>query len=97
MTEPTSNDNHLALVPKGPGPDAHGQAAMLLTESMLHGLIARKVISVAEALEIVEVAAEVKEEVAADMGDTPSTMRHSLALLGAIRLSLENDAPDGDD
>jgi hypothetical protein len=70
---------------------------MLLTESMLHGLIARKVISVADAVEIVEVAAEVKEEVAAEMGDTPSTMRQSLALLGSIRLSLKNDVPDGDD
>lgn len=97
MTERTLNDNHSPRAPKGHGPDAHGQAAMLLTESMLHGLIARKVISVAEAVEIVEVAAEVKEEVAFDMGDTPSTMRHSLALLGSIRLSLKNDLPDGED
>ena len=97
MTEPTLNDNHSPLASKAHGPDAHGQAAMLLTESMLHGLIARKVISVAEAVDIVEVAAEVKEEVAADMGDTPSTMRQSLALLGSIRLSLKNDLPDAED
>ena len=97
MTEPTLNDNHFvdpAATRKSP--DAHGQAAMLLAESMLHGLIARQVITVTDAIEIVEVAAEVKEEVAADMGDTPSTMRKSLALLGSIRLSLRNDLPDGD-
>ena len=91
------NDNHLSPDSKGHVPDVHGQAAILLAESMLHGLIARKVISVADAVEIVEVAAEVKEEVAADMGDTPSTMRQSLALLGSIRLSLKNDLPEGED
>ena len=88
MTEPTLNDNDSADATTEPqSPDAHGQAAMLLAESMLHGLIARKVISVADAVEIVEVAA--------DLGDTPATMRKSLALLGSIRLSLRNDLPAG--
>jgi hypothetical protein len=64
---------------------------MLLTESLLHGLIARKVISVGDAIEIVEVASEVKEAVAEDMGDSPSTMQRSLALLGSIRASLALD------
>ena len=96
MTEPTLNDNDSADPAAEPqSPDAHGQAAMLLAESMLHGLIARKVISVADAVEIVEVAAEVKKEVAADLGDTPATMRKSLALLASIRLSLRNDLPAG--
>ena len=41
---------------------------MLLVESLIHGLIARSVISVAEAVEIVEVAAEVKTEIAEELG-----------------------------
>ncbi len=74
-------------------PDAHGQAAMLLVESLIHGLIARSVLSVAEAVEIVDVAAEVKREIAADLGDSPATMRKSLSLLRAISASLKLDIP----
>ena len=77
----------------GTRPDAHGQAAMLLVESLLHGLIARSVLSVAEAVEIVGVAAEVKEEIAFEMGDDPPTMQKSLKLLESIRASLSIDLP----
>lgn len=89
----TTNDNH-AYPPtaRPPEPDAHGQAAMLLVESLIHGLIARSVITVADAVEIVEVAAEVKAEIASDLGDTPETMRHSLNLLAAISDSLRPNA-----
>ena len=89
-----TNDNHpvpgLAPVRE---PDAHGQAAMLLVESLIHGLIARSVISAEEAIEIVGTAAEVKAEVAADLGDSPETMRGSLALLEAISRSLKGESP----
>lgn len=37
--------------------------------------------------------AEVKAEVAAELGDTPDTMRRSLALLESISRSLGGDAP----
>jgi hypothetical protein len=91
-----TNDNHPvpALAPVRE-PDAHGQAAMLLVESLIHGLIARSVISAEEAVEIVDTAAEVKAEVAADLGDSPETMRGSLALLEAISRSLKGDSPQG--
>lgn len=90
-----TNDNHLvATAAPRPEPDAHGQAAMLLVESLIHGLIARTVISPEEAIEIVDVAAEVKAEVAAELGDSPPTMRRSLALLEALSHSLRGDAPD---
>lgn len=95
MTEKL-NDNevgHAAAVPREP--DAHGQAAMLLVESLIHGLIARSALSVREAIEIVEVAAEVKIEIGADLGDSPATMRRSLALLGAISSSLRQDLEPG--
>ncbi len=91
-----TNDNHVYPAAARPRePDAHGQAAMLLVESLIHSLISRSVISVAEAIEIVEVAAEVKLEVAAGLGDSPATMARSLALLGAISASLRHDAQNG--
>ena len=86
----SDNDNTHGTVASG-GPDAHGQAAMLLVESLIHGLIARSVISTADAVEIVGVAAEVKEEMAADLGDSPQTLHKSLNLLTAISASLERD------
>lgn len=95
MANHTSNDNDVAGGDgRLRGPDAHGQAAMLLVESLLHGLIARSVINVEDAIEIVGVAAEVKEEVAADVGDSAANMRRSLVLLGSISASLKNDLPN---
>lgn len=89
MTE-ISNDNDVARsAPREP--DAHGQAAMLLVESLIHGLIARSVLSVADAIEIVAVAADVKQDIAADLGDSPATLQKSISLLNAISLSLSSD------
>lgn len=89
------NDNHVGGEALPREPDAHGQAALLLVESLIHDLVGRSVISVQEAIDIVEVAAEVKAEVAADLGDSPATMRHSLALLESIGRSLRGDASGG--
>lgn len=72
-------------------PDEHGQAAMLLVESLIHALVARSVISVEEAVEVVDVAAEVKLEIAEYLGDSPATMHKSLALLASISASLRQD------
>lgn len=78
-------------------PDAHGQAAMLLTESLIHGLIERKVINTADAIQIVDIAADVKHEIAADQGESQETMQRALRLLNAISQSLAIDgAADGD-
>jgi hypothetical protein len=75
------------------GPDPHGQAAMLLTESLLHGLIARQVISVPDAIEIVEIATDAKEEVAEELQESPAKMRKSLSILNAVARSLAIDLP----
>ena len=88
MPSETSNDNSDAAH----GPDAHGHAAMLLVESLVHGLIAREVITVADAVEIVDVAADVKVDVASELGDTPANLRRSLGLLTAISGSLRRDS-----
>lgn len=87
MGSPVTNDNAAAVH----GPDAHGQAALLLVESLIHGLLERRLITVADAVEIVDVATEVKLDVAGDLGDSPANLRKSLALLAAISSSLVRD------
>ena len=79
----------------GAEPDAHGQAAMLLVEGLIHGLIGRSVITVADAVEIVEVSADVKADIGEELGDSPATLEKSLALLGAISASLKPDIAPG--
>ncbi|PXA84787.1 hypothetical protein DMC47_39185 [Nostoc sp. 3335mG] len=73
------------------GPDPHGQAALLLVESLLHGLIEKRALTIDEAVVIVDSAAEVKAEIAADLGDTPEALQKSLSLLNSIAESLRHD------
>lgn len=88
-----TNDNDAAPVDAAwREPDAHGQAAMLLVESLIHSLVASSVISVEDAIEIVDTAVEVKAEIALDLGDSPTTLHRSLTLLKSISTSLQNDA-----
>ena len=89
-SETSTNDPDATQV----GPDAHGQAAMLLVESLIHGLIARDVITVADAVEIVDIASEVRADTAADGGESPLEQRISLDLLQAISASLGRDLPE---
>ena len=72
-------------------PDAHGQAAFLLVESLIHGLIARQALTVEGAVEIVEIAAEVKAGIAEEMGDSPATLKRSLGMLNGLADSLRSD------
>lgn len=74
-TRPTAVDNE---------PDAHGQAALLLSESTLHMLVERKVLTVAEAVGVVDTAADVKVEVAEAAGESNARMQASLDLLERI-------------
>lgn len=67
---------------------------MLLVESLIHGLIARNVIAVTDAVEIVDIAVEVKTDIAGDLGDSPANLRKSLGLLQAISTSLSRDLPN---
>ncbi|HZV85511.1 MAG TPA: hypothetical protein VFF48_11050 [Brevundimonas sp.] len=90
MTTEILNDN--TDVDAVHGPDAHGQAAMLLVESLIHGLVDREVISVGDAIEIVDIAADVKAEVAEELGDSPANLRKSLGLLASVSSSLRHDA-----
>ena len=70
---------------------AAGSAALLLVESLIHHLIGNKVLTVEEAIEIIEVAAEVEREIGAtaDDGLTPLTPPSSLtAMADSLRLEL---------
>jgi hypothetical protein len=90
-----TNDNDAS--PTTPArPDPYGQAAMLLVESLIHGLVARSVISTQDAVDIVDTAAEVKVEMAIDIGEAPETLKRSLALIESIGSSLRHDLPPSD-
>lgn len=77
------------------GPEPHGHAALLLVESLIHGLIASSSLTVEQAVEIIQIAAEVKHDTADDVGDTPATLEKSLRLLNSISASLRHDLPRG--
>ena len=75
-------------------PDAHGQAALLLAESILHTLIETKVLTHAQAASAIQSACEIKQEIAEETREPASTMQRSLALLGGIERSLAIDSAD---
>ena len=88
----SSNDNDHAPAKDGNrAPDASGQAALLLVESLLHALIARSLVSVVEAIEVVQVARTVKVEMAEEAGEARNSMLRSLEMLRAIETSLAGD------
>ena len=90
MTVDLSTD---AAAPNGSAgePDAYGQAAMMLAESMLHTLVESSVLTNAEALDILTTACEVKREVATAAGESAGRMQQSLDLLLRIRASFATD------
>ncbi|MDF7776046.1 hypothetical protein P1X14_12375 [Sphingomonas sp. AOB5] len=91
MVDPTPTEHGVELPESPSTTDARGQAAMLLVESLIHGLIERSVISVSDAVEIVSAAIEVEEEIRADMSVAPTNIEETLVILGGIRASLEID------
>jgi hypothetical protein len=75
-------------------PDAHGQAALLLTESLIHMLVENKGLTNAQAVDVVHTAAVVKVEVAEAAGESRSRMLESLALLSRMEHSFQADEAD---
>lgn len=73
------------------GFDPHGMAALLLTESLIHGLCENTLISTKDAVNIVERAANVQRERATQAEHGSASMWQSHALLTAIRGSLMAD------
>jgi hypothetical protein len=76
-------------------PDAHGQAALLLTESLIHMLVENKGLTNTQAVDVVHTAAVVKVEVAEAAGESKARMLESLALLSRMEDSFQADEPDG--
>jgi len=76
-------------------PDAHGQAALLLTESLIHMLVENRGLTNAQAVDVVHTAAVVKVEVAEVAGESRSRMLESLALLSRMEISFQANDPDG--
>ena len=87
----TNDNDGVVSRPPRAEPDAHGQAALLLTESLLHALVEKAILTSAEALAVVQTAMEIKVEVATIAGESRGRMEESLALLSAIAMSLETD------
>ena len=76
-------------------PDAHGFAALLLIESLIHELIARSALSRQAAVDLVAAAADVSADIAVDIILIPSIADRTRDLLNAIRATLEIDLPSG--
>ena len=75
-------------------PDAHGQAALLLVESLIHGLCEESVLSADEAVEIAERAVSVQSDHAESADGAAAPMWRSHALLSSIAASLRTDSTD---
>ena len=72
-----------------PNPDAQGQAALLLLESVIHSLLDNGALTKDQALEALDSAMEVKEESADERKEAEATLRKSLSLLVNMRSSIE--------
>ena len=84
-----SNDNGFAMT-TAPSADAHGRAALLLVESLVHGLCDSGTLTPREAVEIAERAVNVQRD-HAESADDAGQMWQSHALLSAIATSLSAD------
>ena len=79
-----------------PSADPHGHAALVLVESLIHGLVAREVLTTVDAVEIMESAKEVQTDVAEAADGAGAGMWRSHALITAMSDSLKHDLPETD-
>jgi hypothetical protein len=91
MTDPQRDTDSRSSSPLDSGSDGPGLAALLLVESLLHGLVARSAISLEDAVEYVGVALDVRDEMVAECGADPCAPDRTLGLLAAIKASLSRD------
>ena len=75
-------------------PERHGRAALLLVESLIHGLISRSALSVREAIEIIEAAADIERELLLDPTRAKLPISPSTTLLRPLANSLRYDLKD---
>ena len=72
--------------------DAHGHAALFLIESLILSLIDTSVICATEARNVVSVAIDATEKMAADISVRPASLQQSISLLTEIKHSLRHVA-----
>jgi hypothetical protein len=78
-------------MPELADPDPHGEAALLLVESLIHFLTDRLILTHAEALHVVQIAADAQVELSLDRGDPlPTTRAGKLLSLIAASLSIDS-------
>ena len=90
----TTNDNNFVRGAVPPVPDAHGAAALLLIESLIHSLCEHAVLNTNQAVEIVERAVDVQYDLAIAADEAGEPHWHSHTLLQSIAASLGIDADD---
>lgn len=73
------------LLPAGALPDRHGEAALLLVESLIHGLISRSSLTVSEAVDVVQVAIDVEDEIFRRRG-VDSAESHLTSIVVSLRI-----------
>lgn len=74
-------------------PDAHGHAALMLVESLIHTLVDSEAITLVNAVDCIDVAADVTRELVVDRPEQSAGLEASHALLTAISSSLAKDLP----
>lgn len=87
------NDNEVFLRTVVAESDAYGKAALMLAECTLHTLIEVGAITVRDAIDVVETAAELNQELLEVSPETRATREKTLALLKAVSISLKTDLP----
>lgn len=88
MTNETSSRDSSFSTDSHPIPDAQGQAALLLLESLIHSLLDNGALTKDQALETFDSAVDVKEESADEHKEAAKTLRKSLTLLTNMRNSV---------
>lgn len=97
MTNDTSTADSSFSRDPNPQPDAQGQAALLLLESLIHSLLDNGALTKAQALEAIASAIQVKEESAGDRKEPAPTLRKSLGLMANMKQSIEAHSGRYDD
>ncbi len=90
---PESSNLNSDRMPDIPLIDPHGRAALLLVESLMHGLIERSVLTTENVVQITERAEEVQAEAAEAADGAGAPLWFSHGLLTAISRSLRHDIP----
>ncbi|MEG3085664.1 hypothetical protein U1707_18650 [Sphingomonas sp. PB2P12] len=91
MTQQINDNNAIIPFPKLDLWDPHGRAALLLVESLLHTLIERSALRVEDVLDVITVAIDANEELAADRGEREDPTDQTTVVLSAILHSLSHD------